>query len=79
MIIVEKIMQAKNYTSRVIRAIFLVTLLVVIIWFCMINSDIVGFKIPLSDYQLYMPSFLIIFISPFILKIIRFFLSILIK
>lgn len=79
MIIIEKIKQVKNYSPKFIRTFFLVVLLTFIIWFCMINNEIINFRIPLSNYKIYLPSFLVIFIAPFILKIIRFFLSILIK
>ena len=79
MTIKEKIIQYKAKIYKVIRSVLLVGFLSFIIYFCMVNNNLIKFKIPLSDYSIYMPLFLVIFIAPIILKIIRFLLSILIK
>ncbi len=68
-----------NKFLKLIRSCILIIILSFAIGFFMLNNQIITFKIPISSYVIYMPLPLVFFIAPIILKILKVFLSLLIK
>lgn len=79
MTVLQNIQNSTSYFFKMLRTVLLVVLLSFVIGFCMLNTEIISFKIPLSNYVIYMPLCLVIFIAPIIVKILCAFLSLLIK